>query len=44
MILKDYQRRTLETVKDFLMELFRRREKMERIRELDSEMGASVDW
>lgn len=44
MILKDYQRKTLDTVKDFLMELHRRREKMERIRELDPEMSASVDW
>lgn len=44
MILKDYQRKTLETVKSFLMELHRRREKMERIRELDPEMGGAVDW
>ncbi|MCC5842381.1 MAG: hypothetical protein JJT96_19850, partial [Opitutales bacterium] len=44
MILKDYQRKTLDTVKDFLMELHRRREKMERIREMDAEMAGAVDW
>ncbi len=44
MILKDYQRKALETVKDFLMELHRRREKMERIRKMDADMAADVDW
>ena len=44
MILKDYQRKVLESTKDFLVELYARREKVERIREVDTEMADSVDW
>ncbi|MCB1121253.1 MAG: DEAD/DEAH box helicase family protein [Verrucomicrobiae bacterium] len=44
MILKDYQRKTLDTVKNFLMELHSRREKVDRIREVDTETADAVDW
>jgi type III restriction enzyme len=44
MILKDYQRKTLDAVKSFLMELHTRREKMERIQEVDAETAATIDW
>ena len=44
MILKDYQRKVLDTTKDFLVELYARRGKVERMREVDAEMANSVDW
>ena len=44
MILKDYQRKVLDSTKDFLVELYARREKVERIREVDAEAADSVDW
>ncbi len=44
MILKDYQRKALDTVKRFLTELHGRREKVARIREVDAEAADSVDW
>ncbi len=44
MILKDYQRKVLDTTKAFLVELYARRGKVERMREVDAEMADSVDW
>lgn len=44
MILKDYQRKVLDTTKEFLVELHARREKVERIREVDAEAAEAVDW
>lgn len=44
MILKDYQRKVLEHTKDLLVALYARREKVERMREVDAEMADSVDW